>query len=249
MDQQTRELDRELWNPAIHWLLNVAPAELGAKGTLGSTISALEHGGDATGVPNTELTNYDVGWCVGDSPSERWRKTAPIWFSLGHETQGVHLAHYTPRNDLPEAQRVAVDGALGKLANAALWVHEGEKLSKLIEACVDKGLEGRGKIIRNGIKRTDEAVRVAHRIWMAVVHVGPSTPIDARTVITGPTKASGELWTAEYARRQHERDVRAPEFSAAMVVAGLCRAIGRKTRRKSVGAQTPPGAPEDRDAA
>ena len=36
-----KQSDRELWNPAIHWLLNMAPAELGAKGTLASTAPQL----------------------------------------------------------------------------------------------------------------------------------------------------------------------------------------------------------------
>lgn len=211
MDQSTRESDRELWNPAIHWLLNISPAELGAKGTLGSTISALEHGGEATGVPNTEMTNYDVGWCAGDSPSEKWRKHAPVWFSLGLDTQGVLLAHYMPRNDLPDAPRVAVDGAMGKLANASLWVHEGEKLTKLIEACVNKGMKGRGPIIKNATKRTDERVREAHRIWAAVAFVGPAAPVDARTVITGPTAASRERWAVEYEMRLKERVQWAPK--------------------------------------
>lgn len=171
MNPSIRELGRELWNPKIHWLLNLSPAELGARGTLAGTIATLERGGESGGLPSTDLNDYAVGWCVGDSPAEKWRQLAPIWFAIGADTQAILLAHYMPRNDLPAQQRVAIDGALGKLANAALWVHEGEALAKLVEACVDKGRQGRGKIIQAAVKRTDDKVRQAHRMWDAVMEV------------------------------------------------------------------------------
>jgi hypothetical protein len=159
------ERDRELWNPAIHWLLNVSGEELGAKGNLGGVVHQIEKG-CAGGDPNTDpYSNYQMGWCAGDSPGDKWRKWSPVWFLLPLPTQAVLCAHYSLRNDLPPNQRVAVDGALGKLATAALWVHEGEKLARLIEACVDKKYEGRDKLIANATKKTESEVRAAHRLW------------------------------------------------------------------------------------
>ena len=199
-----KQSDRELWDPRINWLLNIAPAELGSKGTLGGVISVLEHGGEISGVPNTcPFSDYALGWCVGDSPAEKWRKWAPVWFGVSRETQAVLLAHYMPRADLPDTQRVAVEGALGKLACAALWVHEGEQLAKLITACVDKGKQGRAKIIGAAVKRTDEAVRVAHRSWDVVASFGPTPQLhDGGRIEHRP--ANGR-WEAEYELRAAER--------------------------------------------
>ncbi|HWH39003.1 MAG TPA: hypothetical protein VNU21_04140, partial [Usitatibacter sp.] len=162
-----KQSDRELWNPAIHWLLNMAPAELGAKGTLASTINSLEHGGEPSGVPNTDpYSNYQMGWCVGDSPADKWRKYAPVWFALSRTRQGMLLAHYLPRNDLPPATRARIDGAFGKLANAVVYVEPNPE--RLFAACLDAKHQGRVEIIKAATKRADGAVRDAHRGWDAV---------------------------------------------------------------------------------
>jgi hypothetical protein len=227
MDQQTRESDRELWNPAINWLLNVAPGELGEKGTLGGTINCLEHGGQSSGVPSTDLTNYQMGWCVGDSPADKWRKWAPVWFGVSRETQALLLAHYMPRADLPDTQRVAVEGALGKLACAAMWVHEGEQLIKLVEACVDKGRQGRARIIGAATKRTDEAVRVAHRCWDVVASFGPEPRLhDGGRIESRP---ANETWVKEYDLRAAER----PKWETARQAGldGLGRALKKLSGR------------------
>lgn len=227
MDQANRELDRELWNPAIDWLLNVAPVELGATGTLESVIAALEHGGEATGVPNTTpFSDHDFGWCVGDSPASKWRKLAPLWFALSLASQGVHLAHYTSRNDIPDTQRAAVEGALGKLARAALWVHEGEKLANLIEACVDKAREGRKPLIASAVKRTENAVRAAHREWDALFLSGAPERMPAISMVPEPDGPTSERWERDYAKRRKERPQWEETRAAEVQVVGLLCVVG-----------------------
>lgn len=163
--QSPAQRDSELYDPAVDWLLNRSAAELGFRGTLGSMISILEHGGYPTGTPATDLDDFKVGWCCGEDPAEKWRRLAPVWFLVTAPNQLTLCAHYAPRNDLPENQRVAVAGALGKLACAAMVVHDGEQLTKLLTACVDKGHKGRKELIANATKRTDTKVREAHREW------------------------------------------------------------------------------------
>lgn len=195
LDQQR---DSELWRGEIHWFLNVAPAELGAKGTLGGTVSVLERGGSVTGLPDTTpFTDQQLGWCVGKSIPERYTAIERVWRKVARETQAVLAAHYTLRNDLPVEVRVAVDGALGKLANAAVWIHDGEQLAKLLEACKDKGKQGRKGILQGAVKRTEERVRQAHRDWLATKELVDDTAKAAEERIPLLRRiAAGELLCA-----------------------------------------------------
>lgn len=227
MHTPDKQSDRELWNPLIDWFLNVAPSELGAKGTLDGVIAALEHGGQVSGVPDTTpFSNRDLGWAEGGSPSEKWRRCAPVWFALGQEAQGVMLAHYQPRNDLPSTQRVAVAGELAKLANASLWIHTGEQLVKLIEACVDKEREGRKQVIAAAMKRTEKAVRNAHRLWGAILEIGAPAPVPAISLIPPPCPAKAAKWEADYAMRQNDVP-RAAEYAGALALHRFARALRR----------------------
>lgn len=205
LSQDAIKRDRELYDPAIDWLLNAAQSELGETGTLAGTIGSLERGGQTSGVPNTDLySNYQMGWCAGDSPAEKWRKWAPVWFRMKRSEQTILIAHYSPRNDLPEAQRVAVDGELGKLANAALWAIEGEALAKLIAACMKKDAQGRRGTIQAALRRADESVRMAHRAWQAVRETDPQgSPVVPGSI--GPSPANEAKWSADYEKRIAER--------------------------------------------
>lgn len=211
--QSNAQRDRELYDASIDWLLNRSAAELGFKGTLGSMISILEHGGFPTGVPSTDLDDFRVGWCVGEDPAEKWRRLAPVWFLVGAHSQLVLCAHYSPRNDLPANQQVAVSGALGKLACAAMVVHDGEQLTKLLTACVDKGHVGRKELIAGATKRTDAAVRGAHQEWtMWRELLGQDEPWERYRELrmaerlqgsrpARETKAVVDRWNAEYDAR------------------------------------------------
>jgi len=187
-----KQSDRELWNPAIHWWLHFAAAELGMKGTLGGTISALEHGG-ASGIPNTDpYSDYQAGWCAGDSPAAKWRRWSPVWFLVSRDGQGVLMAHYAPRNDLPPIQRARLDGELGMLASAALHVLRSDHVGRLLAACLDKDYEGRAGIIQSARRKTEIGVRAAHREWDAAAaersrwHVGPWTGTPVARQVTCP---------------------------------------------------------------
>ncbi len=214
--QDPMQRDRELYSPDVDWLLNRSCAELGFKGTLGSMISILEHGGMPTGVPSTDLDDYRMGWCAGEDPAEKWRRIAPVWFLLSDRAKLVLSAHYSHRNDLPENTRVAVEGALGKLGSASLVVHDGDALAKLITACVDKGKGGRNETIKAATKRTDEAVRGCHLEWALWRDMLGDEPwekyieirMEERLKQSAPkkeTKADRAKWNAEYDRRQREK--------------------------------------------
>lgn len=209
ISSQVAERDRELYNPQIAWLLCACAAELGERSGLAGTVSVIERGGPSPGVPNTDpYGDYTVGWCAGDGPVDKWRKAWPIWTRLGAETQAVLVAHYTLRNDLPEQMRVAVDGALGKLGSAALWVHEGEALSRLMTACHDRGKEGRGEVIAAAAKRAEVAVRQAHRIWGAIADFRPEGR-DEQSIAPASDPGAAKRWEAEYGRtRESNRRVR-----------------------------------------
>ncbi len=161
--------DRELFNEEIHWLLNMAASALGERSAHSGILSVLQHGGFPTGVPETDIySNYQMGWCAGDSAPERWRKTIVIWRALPIDVHAVLIAHYCgTRSDLPGSVWARINGALGDLAMAAMWIHEGEALAKLVEACVDQKREGRDDIIAAGAGRAERRVRQAHRAWYA----------------------------------------------------------------------------------
>lgn len=234
-DAEAVDRDRELWNPRIHWLLCMCPAELGERSGLAGTVSCIEHGGPAPGNPNTDpYSNYQVGWCAGDSPADRWRKLWPVWQRLSPETQAVFVAHYSLRNDLPAQVRISVDGALGKLAAAALWVHEGEALTKLITACADKGKAGRDAIIKAALRRTEKRVREAHREWETIAEFRPDALPDTLG-LKPPPERGADRWEATYATERAAKERVAPvlrqrrEAAAARAVGAGVRAF--RTRR------------------
>lgn len=227
------ERDRELYNPAIHWFLNIAPAELGSKGTLGGTISTLEHGGYASGLPNTDpYSDYQIGWCAGDGAVERYRKLEPIWRNLPRETQGALLSHYLTTNRIPATDRTALEGELGKLAGAALWVHDEQQLERLIEVCKDKQRDGRKQVIGAAKKRTEAAVRLAHRTWATVAELKPDpakTPAHAIPYMP-PAQQTDATWHAEYDMRRRIRQ-QADEQNAARLGAVAADTIERLAKR------------------
>lgn len=155
--------DRGLWCADIDWLLNVAPAALGERGILQSTIATLERGGaHGTGDPE-HITDRQIGWCAGAGIVERWRALTPIWWELSADTRTVLQTHYAPVRGLTVTERVAAEGQLGQLAPVA--VAEARDRPRLVAACVDKLAEGRGDIIRGAKQRAERRVRAAHASW------------------------------------------------------------------------------------
>lgn len=83
-------------DPDLRWFLECGDSTLGAKGTTGGIISALEHGGHAGGVPNTDLySDEQVGWgrnVYGAVEKTRWLASA--WHALTPASQRILLAYY-----------------------------------------------------------------------------------------------------------------------------------------------------------
>ncbi len=92
----------------LMWFLTCGGSAMGERGTLGGIVAALEHGGQAGGVPNTDLySDQQVGWgksVYGDVEKHRWLSAA--WLALSAVSQGVLLARYTA----PRAQYRGDDG-------------------------------------------------------------------------------------------------------------------------------------------
>lgn len=167
-----RQKDRLIWNEDIDWLVNCAPGELGFTGTLQSMIAICERGGASGGTPDTSpFTDQQIGWDwrANESIPGRWRRTYAVWRCLELRPQGDLLAHYSSRNDINGIHRARLEGQIGKLWRAAIWViPTDEMLEKLIRACMEPRKEGRRGTIDAAIKRATERVSAAHEAWNTI---------------------------------------------------------------------------------
>ena len=108
------------YSAELAWFLCEAPAALGAKGTLGSTIASLERGGGQS-YPEPRLPG-GPGYREGDGA--RYRGLAERWRKLDLDAQCCLLAHYSP---LPREPRVKAPGhAGGQSVGARLEVLVGD---------------------------------------------------------------------------------------------------------------------------
>jgi hypothetical protein len=75
-----RRVVEEHYDADAEWLVLGGDSAMGERGTLGGTIAVLEHGGQFTGVPNTDLyTDQQIGWgrtLVGLVERHRWLSEA-----------------------------------------------------------------------------------------------------------------------------------------------------------------------------
>lgn len=118
----TRPRPRPTGIPYSHelaWFIGEAPAALGAKGTLGSTVASLERGGGQS-YPEPRLPG-GPGYREGDGA--RYRLLEARWRKLDAATRGCLLAHYSAP---PREPRVKSPGhAGGQPVGSALEVHVG----------------------------------------------------------------------------------------------------------------------------
>lgn len=180
-DKAKFKRSREGIDEDLAWLLECGDSALGARGTLGGTIAALELGGHSGGTPNTDL--YDdaqIGWgrhVYGDVERHRWLLSA--WLALESATRETLLARYTA----PPAQLRVEYGApvatkevsLGDLGCLPLKV--AESAGALIIACKEpeplnrKGTPDlplraqRRKVRAAALKAAREANEAAHAEW------------------------------------------------------------------------------------
>jgi hypothetical protein len=110
--KRSRAAEKEAHDSDLEWFLTCGDAAMGEHGTLGGTIAVLEHGGQFTGVPSSDLySDQHVGWkttVVGLVEKHRWLSAA--WFALDSETQVVLLACYRA----PDAQLRSDEGFSGR---------------------------------------------------------------------------------------------------------------------------------------
>lgn len=135
----------------LRWFLECGDSVLGARGTLGGIISALEHGGHGSGgVPNTDLyTDQQVGWgrhVFGEVERHRWLATA--WHALTDRSKGVLGTYYSkPRAEFRSDEGFGArdrfvegsDGATGRHGATRTGVEAllGEFASLAFELCSD----------------------------------------------------------------------------------------------------------------
>ena len=89
----------EAYDSDLEWLLVMGDSVMGERGTLGGTIAVLEHGGQFTGVPSTDLyTDQQVGWAESSKGLvERHRWLSAAWISLPFETRArLNLCYQAP---------------------------------------------------------------------------------------------------------------------------------------------------------
>src|SRR5688572_24475516 len=145
-----RHHDPEAYCEQLEWLLVSGDAATGARGTMGGVVARLEHGGQFTGVPETDIySDQQIGWgktVVGLVEKRRWLMGA--WFSLPADSQGrLALCYNAPRaehrSDEVTHHHSGLAAQLGRYA--ALAFHLTDEPGSLLEACRQptKGKNGR----------------------------------------------------------------------------------------------------------
>lgn len=94
-DQPSRgSTDREMWSHDIAWLLNDSEAALGHRGTTGSVISVIEHGGGVGCSSSDPFHDAMITRLGRGSPVRRARELGKRWHALQAKHRRTLLAHY-----------------------------------------------------------------------------------------------------------------------------------------------------------
>lgn len=147
--------DPGLWSADVDWLLNCAPAILGARGTTGSVIACIERGGASSSGDHEHITDEQLGWSHHTrSAVERERALKRVWSVTPTWARRILEIHYGSRSTWPKG----VQGRLGQLASVSLALVEGAELSALLKACE----QGRERDYNRVLGAAERAVRAAH---------------------------------------------------------------------------------------
>ncbi len=167
-----RHADPEAFDDDLEWLLVAGDAAMGERGTLAGTISVLEHGGQLTGTPNTDLySDAQIGWGTAATGSvERHRWLVSVWQKISPETRAVLTLCYSApraehRGDELSGARSGAEAQLGRYA--ALTFQMTEIPGELLEACRQPRHGKNGRTINRELKKARDAAVAAHRMWSA----------------------------------------------------------------------------------
>jgi hypothetical protein len=159
----------EAFDEDLEWFILCGSSAMGARGTLGGVVAVLEHGGQFTGMPNSDLySDQQVGFgptVIGLVERHRWLSGA--WDKLPRETQGVLLGCYSaPRaqHRTDETSRSGAEAQLGRFAALAFWLTKDP--AKLLGACREPQKGGNSKVIAAAVKAAKAAAVEAHVAWV-----------------------------------------------------------------------------------
>lgn len=160
--------DAEAFDEDLEWYLLCGGSAMGQRGTLGGVVAVLEHGGQFTGMPNSDLyTDQQVGLgptVIGLVERHRWLSGA--WDKLTRETQGDLLGCYAaPRaaHRTDEHSRSGAEAQLGRFAALAFWLAKDP--AKLLMACREPQKGGNGAVVKAAVKAAQKRAKEAHDLW------------------------------------------------------------------------------------
>jgi len=185
-----RHHDPEAFDDDLEWLLVAGDSAMGAKGTMGGVVAVLEHGGQISGIPNTDIySDQQVGFgktVLGLVEKHRWLIGA--WRTLPLEARGVlALCYHAPRAehraDEVTGNRSGAEAQLGRYA--ALAFHLTDEPGQLLEACRQPSKGKNGRTITRATKAARDAAIGAHRLWTAAKGgaTKPRKPRERRAVL------------------------------------------------------------------
>jgi hypothetical protein len=167
-----RQHDPEAFDDDLEWLLVAGDSAMGAKGTMGGVVAVLEHGGQISGIPNTDpYSDQQVGWSsIGVGLVEKHRWLSAAWLALPLDARGVlTLCYQAPRaehrNDEQTHTHTGAEAQLGRYA--ALAFNLTEAPAALLDACRQPSKGKNGRTIARELRKARDAAVAAHALWGA----------------------------------------------------------------------------------
>jgi hypothetical protein len=206
--------DRELWSEDLAWFLLQGDAALGAKGTLGSVVSVVQHGGvsGCTGSSSAHDAMIDrIGGDLVDQRASgnhvvRHGRLAKCWHALPIEHRRVLVAHYVGT----AAANGTVVWRLGLLAGVAIeqWLTSGAarraRATAMGRSAAADQLEQLYEQLTQWEARADDAeAAIADGLAWAGVPWRLSVPVDPEAAFRGQSAlrlATGQLRALRSAR-------------------------------------------------
>lgn len=183
MANPEKRRDPQFWSTELDFLLNVAPAQLGMRGTTAAVISAIERGGAAVAADHEWIRDEQIGYgkagLLGRNAVARARLLEPFWAALPAGQRELLRVHYEPRQ-VPgkAASYLYAPDRKTSLASVTLALCSPEERRQLLDCAArlermttsQLAHEGRqyGKTIRAMVQRAILPVSEAHGFWNAL---------------------------------------------------------------------------------